>query len=53
VRGAPKNVRYCARRIAALDLRQADGEACGLVENAARRPQRPQDEQRQQPLASQ
>ena len=46
-------VHYCAHRIATLDLRQADGEACGLVDNAARRPQGPQDEPQQQPVASQ
>jgi transposase InsO family protein len=46
-------VRYCAHRIATLDLRQADGETCGLVDNAARCPQGLQDEQQQQPLASQ
>jgi transposase InsO family protein len=47
------DVRYCAHRIASLDLRQADRDACGLVDDAARRPQGPQDEQQQQPAASQ
>ena len=46
-------VHYCAHRIATLDLRQGDGEACGLVDDAARRPQGPRDEQQQQPVASQ
>jgi transposase InsO family protein len=43
-------VHYCAHRIKTIDLRAADGEACGLVDNAARRPQGPQEEQ-QPPFA--
>ena len=44
------DVRYCAHRIAKLDLRQATSEACGLVDNAETRcPQGPQDQQQQQP----
>jgi len=41
-------VHYCAHPITTIDLREADGEACGLVDNAARRPQGPQEEQQQQ-----
>ena len=40
-------IHYCAHRIATLDLRQADGETCGLVDAAARRPQGPQAQQQQ------
>ena len=46
------DVRYCAHRIATIDLRKPDGEACGLVDNAARCPQGPQAQQQQQPLSS-
>ena len=41
---------YCAHRIGALDLRQDQNEACGLVDDAAPRPQGPQAEQ-QQPVS--
>jgi transposase InsO family protein len=39
-------VHYCTHRIATLDLRQPEG--CGLVDNAARCPQGPQQQQQQQ-----
>jgi hypothetical protein len=38
-------VYYCAHRIGALDLREDQNEACGLVDDAARRPQGPQEQQ--------
>jgi hypothetical protein len=41
-------VHYCAHRVAILDLRQSDSKAYGLVDNAARCPQGPQEEQQQQ-----
>jgi len=40
-------VHYCAHRIKTIDLREADEGACGLVDNAARRPQGAQEEQQQ------
>ena len=45
-------VSFCARRIGAIDLRAADDETCGLVDNAARCPQGPQEEQQQQTASS-
>jgi transposase InsO family protein len=45
-------VHYCAHRITTIDLRQADSEACGLVDNAARCPQGPQAQQQQQTISS-
>ena len=45
-------VHYCAHRIKAVDLRAADGEGCGLVDDAARRPQGPQPQKQQQPPLS-
>jgi hypothetical protein len=46
-------VHYCAHRIATLDLRQTESEACGLVDNAETRcPQGPQAQQQQQPASS-
>jgi hypothetical protein len=36
---------FCAHRIGALDLRERQTEAWGLVDDAARRPQGPQQEQ--------
>ena len=44
-------VHYCAHRIATLDLRQSNSNACGLVDNAARCPQGPQAQQ-QPPISS-
>ena len=41
-------VHYCAHRVGAIDLNEANNEACGLVDNAARRPQGPQAQQQQQ-----
>jgi len=47
------DVHYCAHRIATLDLRQAESEACGLVDNAETRcPQGPQTKQQQPQTAS-
>lgn len=45
------DLHYCVHWIATLDLRQGEREACGLVDNAARCPQGPQDQQQQQPLS--
>ena len=45
-------VHYCAHRIKAIDLREADEGACGLVDNAARRPQGPQAQKQQQPASA-
>lgn len=45
-------VHYCAHRIATLDLRHADNEACGLEDNAARRPQGPQAQQQPQTVSA-
>ena len=45
-------VYFCAHRIGAIDLRAADDETCGLVDNAARCPQGPQEEQPQQTASS-
>ena len=45
-------VHYCAHRIKTIDLREADEGACGLVDNAARRPQGAQEEQQQQPASA-
>jgi transposase InsO family protein len=45
-------VHYCAHRIGAIDLHEADSEACGLVDNAARCPQGPQSQQQQQQTLS-
>ena len=45
-------VHYCAHRVKTIDLREADEGACGLVDNAARCPQGPQDQQQQQPASS-
>jgi transposase InsO family protein len=42
-------VHYCAHRIGAIDLNEADNETfCGLVDNAAHCPQGPQAQQQQQ-----
>jgi transposase InsO family protein len=41
-------IHYCAHRIAILDLHQAAIAACGLVDNAARCPQGPQQQQQHQ-----
>jgi transposase InsO family protein len=42
------SIHYCAHRIASLDLRQTESQACGLVDNAETRcPQGPQDQQQQ------
>ena len=42
------SIHYCAHRIARLDLRPTESEACGLVDNAETRcPQGPQDQQQQ------
>jgi transposase InsO family protein len=45
-------VHYCAHRIGAIDLHEADSEAWGLVDNAARCPQGPQSQQQQQQTLS-
>lgn len=45
-------VHYCAQRIGEIDLRHAAGEACGLVDDAARRQQGPQAQQQQQPASA-
>jgi transposase InsO family protein len=45
-------VHYCAHRITTLDLRQAESESCGLVDNAARCPQGPQAQHPQQTVSS-
>ena len=37
------SVHYCSHEIATLDLRDLGAKACGLVDNAARCPQGPQD----------
>jgi transposase InsO family protein len=42
------DVHYCVHWITTLDLRQGEPEACGLVDNAARCPQGPQDQKQQQ-----
>jgi transposase InsO family protein len=42
-------VHYCAHRIGALNLRQADRESFGLVDSVPRCPQGPQPQQQQQP----
>jgi transposase InsO family protein len=45
-------VHYCVHRIATIDLRQAEREACGLVDNAETRcPQGPQAQQQPQPTS--
>jgi len=46
------DVHYCAHRIAFIDLREGETEACGLVDNAPRCPQGPQDQQQQQTVPS-
>ena len=45
-------VHYCAHRIKTIDLRKADKGACGLVDDALRRPQGPQAQQQQQPASA-
>jgi transposase InsO family protein len=46
------DVHYCVHWIATLDLRQSNCEAaCGLVDNAARCPQGPQDQQQLQTVS--
>jgi transposase InsO family protein len=40
-------VYFCAHRIGAIDLRERQNEACGLVDDAARRPQGPQQDHKQ------
>jgi len=45
-------VHYCAHRIGDIDLNEANDEACGLVDNAARCPQGPQAQQQQQTVSS-
>ena len=40
-------VYFCAHRTGAIGLREADGKACGPVDNAAHCPQRQQEEQQQ------
>ena len=42
------SVHFCAHRIRTLDLRTAETEACGLVDNAPRCPQGPQAKQQNQ-----
>ena|SRR5271166_3097010 len=42
------DVYYCAHRIRALDPRDRQNQACGLMDDAARRPQGPQAQQQQQ-----
>ncbi|WP_246678808.1 IS481 family transposase [Mesorhizobium sp. B2-4-17] len=47
------SVHYCSHRIATLDLRSTDREACGLVDNAKPCPQGPHPKQQQkQPVSS-
>jgi transposase InsO family protein len=46
------SVHYCAHRIATLNLRELERDACGLVDNAARCPQSPQAQQQQQAVSS-
>jgi hypothetical protein len=41
-------VYFCAHRAGAIDLREADGKACGPVDYAAHCPQGQQEEQQQQ-----
>jgi hypothetical protein len=41
-------VYFCAHLIGSIDLNEGDHDACGLVDNAARRPQGPQEQQQQQ-----
>jgi len=48
VEDAVYGVYFCAHRMGAIDLKEADETACGLVDNAAHCPQGPQAQQQKQ-----